>query len=343
MSSGSKLSSRHRLRLVLRRAALPLLALVRRAAPVRGVWTIFAGHEVGEGNPHLPASMRIGAPALERRLRWAARTGRVVTVREGLSLHAREEEARPLLSFSFDDGYRGVASCAAPLLRSLGLRATLFVHTGTWGGAWLPWTDRFFALERALGGVALAEALAARLACGENLRSAARSSAYELKSALHRECEPDARDAALEELFARELGSAGELARSIYLQPDELPALEDVFEIASHGVRHRRHALLDPGAQRAEIQGARAELERALGHPVEGFAYPFGRAADLPSGDGSLLLHSGHAYACTMLEGANHRGADPYRLKRWPLEEIAPLAELHALVRGGLTARWMRR
>ncbi|MBL8896710.1 MAG: polysaccharide deacetylase family protein [Planctomycetes bacterium] len=335
-------SARHRARLALRRAALPALACARRLRPVRGIWTIFAGHEVGDGLPHLPPSMRISTAALEQRVRWALACGRVVSVREGLSLHAREEERRPLLSFSFDDAYRGVATHAAPLLRRLGVRATLFVHTGTWSGDWLPWTDLFFALERALGPLRLADALAPSLGPEAPLLEAARRSAYELKSALHRACDEPRRDAALRELHQRELGGLEALARSIYLRPEELPALEDVFEIASHGVRHRRQALLDAGAQRAEIEGARASLQAALGHPVEGFAYPFGREADLPASDAALLLHSGHAYACTMIEGANATGADPYRLKRWPLEERASACELASLVRGGFP-RWLRR
>jgi peptidoglycan/xylan/chitin deacetylase (PgdA/CDA1 family) len=342
MSAIGSAGMRHRARRALRRLALPVLALARRCRPARGTWTIFAGHEVGAGLPHLPDSMRISAAALEQRVRWALARGRVVTVREGLSLHAREEERRPLISFSFDDAYRGIATEAAPLLRRLGVRATLFAHTGTWSGEWVPWTDLFFALERALGAPRLARALAVELEPRDALLGAAERSTYELKSVLHRGCDEERRDAALRALHERELGSMAGLAREIYLQPEELPALEDVFEIASHGVYHRRHARLDAGAQRAEIQGARASLERALGHPVEGFAYPFGRAADLPDADGALLLHSGHAYACTMIEGVNLRGADPYRLKRWPLEESTPASELEALVRGGLP-RWLRR
>ncbi|MBK9384058.1 MAG: polysaccharide deacetylase family protein [Planctomycetes bacterium] len=342
MSARGSADTRHRARRALRRWALPVWALARRCRPARGTWLIFAGHEVGSELPHLPDSMRISVAALERRVRWALARGRVVTVREGLSLHAREEERRPLISFSFDDAYRGIATEAAPLLRRLGVRATLFVHTGTWTGEWLPWTDLYFALERALGAVPLARALAAELEPREALLAAAERSSYELKSVLHRGCDEERRDGALRALHERELGGAAGLARSIYLQPDELCAVEDVFEIASHGVRHRRHARLDAGAQRAEIQGARASLEGALGHPVEGFAYPFGRSADLPEADGALLLHSGHAYACTMIEGVNRRGSDPYRLRRWPLEELASESELSALVRGGLP-RWLRR
>jgi len=55
------------------------------------------------------------------------------------------------------------------------------------------------------------------------------------------------------------------------------------LEIASHGRTHISLAGIDPAALRDETYGSRTDLDRLLGAPVRGFAYPYG-SVDGPSG-----------------------------------------------------------
>lgn len=70
----------------------------------------------------------VSPAAFRRQMEWLARERiEAVTLREALAARAVAGGASRRVALTFDDGYDGVARHAAPLLRALGFRATIFV------------------------------------------------------------------------------------------------------------------------------------------------------------------------------------------------------------------------
>jgi peptidoglycan/xylan/chitin deacetylase (PgdA/CDA1 family) len=69
------------------------------------------------------------------------------------------------------------------------------------------------------------------------------------------------------------------------------------LEIASHGRTHISLAGIDPAVLRDETYGSRTDLDRLLGAPVRGFAYPYG-SVDGPAR--AAVSGAGYTYACAV-------------------------------------------
>lgn len=97
------------------------------------------------------------------------------------------------------------------------------------------------------------------------------------------------------------------------------------FEIGSHTVWHAN--LVKTPDKRPEIGEGKATLEKWLGHPVVGFAYPFGtyRPADIAE-----IHRVGFKYAVTIRQGAELRRELPYR---WPRNIMTDFDEPDALIK----------
>lgn len=84
-------------------------------------------------------------------------------------------------------------------------------------------------------------------------------------------------------------------------------------EIAAHGLRHRPLDGLSQQEAQREMALARRTLEQAIGCPVSGLAYPYGRTSE------SLRVATGKAgfrWAATARGGRNHAGTPRLSLRR---------------------------
>ena len=70
--------------------------------------------------------------------------------------------------------------------------------------------------------------------------------------------------------------SPGRLGREGFIARTEVASLYMGHEVASHGYNHLHLSQLSPGDLRAELRDGRSALEDLLGHPVTGFASPYG-------------------------------------------------------------------
>lgn len=168
-------------------------------------------------------------------------------------------QGRPLprgaVLVTFDDGDRSVLEVAAPILRSRGIPAVVFVIAGLLGGARPPWW----------------EVVRARIARGERLPGhgpLAPAAAVRLLKAM-----PDAERRGVVAL----LEAVGEAPSKPQLTAPEL------LELERSGIAVGNHTLSHPSLPRcadavlaAEIGGAHRLLEEALGHAPRAFAYPYG-------------------------------------------------------------------
>jgi peptidoglycan/xylan/chitin deacetylase (PgdA/CDA1 family) len=88
------------------------------------------------------------------------------------------------------------------------------------------------------------------------------------------------------------------------------------FDIGAHTRTHADLGLVDGTAAREEIFGARTEIERQLGRPVDLFAYPYGRRANMSESNRALVKAAGFRCCCSCHGGLAPPGADPFRLQR---------------------------
>ncbi len=121
-------------------------------------------------------------------------------------------------------------------------------------------------------------------------------------------------------------------------------ARHPLLDFQAHGVEHLRLPALDDDAARAEIAGAREQIELELGTQADAFCYAAGLFGER---EVALVREAGYRCAVTTASGVNAEGADPYRLKRlmvsWADDERRFAVKLAA---GGLAesplARWAR-
>jgi len=118
-----------------------LTALARRVSTgvVLCYHNVAAGTDAGHSDRlglHMPL------PTFERQMRWLAGHYDVVPLAQLVDRVSRSESLRGLAAVTFDDGYGGVFEHAWPLLRDLGIPATVFVVADAPGrdeGFW--WDD----------------------------------------------------------------------------------------------------------------------------------------------------------------------------------------------------------
>ncbi|MCS6926617.1 MAG: polysaccharide deacetylase family protein [Candidatus Binatia bacterium] len=92
----------------------------------------------------------------------------------------------------------------------------------------------------------------------------------------------------------------------------------DLVTIGAHTVTHpllTKHPL---PLQREEIRASKEHLEKLLGHPVIGFAYPYGGYTRATL---SVVREAGFTYACTTRAEGVRRGTDPFELPRFEVED----------------------
>ena len=132
---------------------------------------------------------------------------------------------------TFDDGYRDNHDVLLPILQSMGATATIYVQTGPMKGR-LNWLHHYFWALHEIGPHELAERLAQEVEQA-HLKSDLRSlpvqtdaAEYEMKRLMKYEVTPADRDAVLRNVFEALGGVDADLARDVYLGPEECRNLD---------------------------------------------------------------------------------------------------------------------
>lgn len=224
----------------------------------------------------------------------------------------REGSAPPrAVALTFDDGYAECLYAARPLLERHGVPATVFVATGALGRPF--WWDE---VERIAGAV---DPPAGPPVPGPGGRThvvrAPAGPALALRlHALLLPLAPEARTEAIDRLRAW-AGAPDGPGRHRALTPDEIVRLSEggLIEIGAHTVTHAPLASLAAAAQRAEVEGSRADLAAILGRPPAGFSYPNGSVSRATA---AIVREAGFAHACGSRFDVARRRGDPWRLPR---------------------------
>lgn len=213
---------------------------------------------------------------------------------------------------TFDDGLADHAEIVAPILDARGLRGTFFVAGETLTNPRMLPAHAVHLLVANLGYDHFARELHEMLHTLDPQRDwtddadesdALRTYHYEppdrarLKYQLNMVLPAELRNAAIDALFERFVGSTAEWSRRWYLQWDQLRAMQEKgHTIGGHGHSHEPLGRMSPDDQRRDIESVAAVLEGGLGRGVRPFCLPFGSHNEATS---KFCRAAGFAHAFT--------------------------------------------
>jgi peptidoglycan/xylan/chitin deacetylase (PgdA/CDA1 family) len=257
--------------------------------------------------PSLPTAVFAGQMA------HIARHYRVLTAEDLAARLQGGRVPRNALAITFDDGYRDNLTHAAPILKRLGLPATIFLVTGHIDTPRVLWFDRLAMAFKS------ATARRVELADGRVLSLGTvgdRLAALDTALALLKRLSDDERSASVEGLIAS-LRPNPERPKRLMLSWDEVDALRGLgFSIGAHTVTHPILSRLTPARAWEEIHGSKLAIEKALGEPVRAFAYPNGRPDDYNETVTRLVHDAGFTCALTTRRGLNDTDTPVLELRR---------------------------
>lgn len=243
-----------------------------------------------------------------RMLEHVARRFHVVTTEEFVSGGASGNGAKPACLITFDDGWQDNYTTAYPLLKKLGLPATILLATGMVGGSETFWVERL------------------RAAC----RSSQRLS--ELQERIVRATTAAARnlEEAIEKLKRMSHERRAELLSGILddgvaCDGDRMLTWDQVREMAANGIDFGGHTDSHPllpyekdAVIDLEVRTCKRKVEEATGKPVRAFAYPNG---DWDARARSSVQAAGYLCAFTTRRGWDKAAADRFTIPRILLHE----------------------
>jgi peptidoglycan/xylan/chitin deacetylase (PgdA/CDA1 family) len=185
-----------------------------------------------------------------------------------------KKTARPMVVFTFDDGYRDNATCAAPIFAKYKVPWCLYLTSGFPDGTcnywWRLLEEALWSrptldidvpgLSRTFPTSTLSEKQAAFL----EIRTLVQRQGIDLLPYLQ-----DRYDLKGDQLLAKEAMSWSDVKELLN---------DKNFELGAHTVSHPVLSKLDDDAARAEIAGSRSRISEATGIAVNHFAYPYGDA-----------------------------------------------------------------
>ena len=282
----------------------------------------------GSAREVLP-SLLVSAVTLRRQLQQLAREREIVSLDEARrrldAPSSREDRALDVAAITFDDGYVGVHDLALPLLRDLGIPATVYVPTGYIGTERRLLHDRLFAaLSELSRRRVLPEAAGLPAPLQKLLDSCAGNGVASTLDQLIAQLPHDALVAIAVGLETRLRIREQDLPASTRLMSwEDLRALKaGGVEVGGHTVNHVALANVTLARARAEIEGCCDHIASELGEPPRHFAYPNGLYTPRVRG---AVAAAGFTSAVTTEDVENRRGGDLFSLKRKTIWENSTL------------------
>jgi peptidoglycan/xylan/chitin deacetylase (PgdA/CDA1 family) len=246
-------------------------------------------------------------------------------------IHGTELPPRAFL-VTFDDGYKNNLTVAAPILKSFGIPAIVFVSTGYIE------TKRFFWFHEMSLRILDWQVDEIRLPL-EDRPAAVPKAPFERRLLARRaveQCKTIPNEARLE--YLNYLRSQN-LARSVdgneefeAMNWDEVRGLGRFgIEVGSHTVEHPILSQLSVPEASAELRESKQTIERELQSPCYALAYPNGRSVDYSGEVAASAREAGYALAFT---GEDRLGPDTMSVGRVLVPGELPLSAFAARVSG---------
>lgn len=255
--------------------------------------------------------------AFEAQMSFLADRCQVLPLQE---LVARLRDGDPIppwtAAVTFDDGYRDNFLYAHPVLKKLGLRATLFVSTGYIGTGEVLWNDRIsWAVKQTRKTTVEFQFRNGREVFGLDGIGQRTHTLERILESL--KPYPDAEKKVAVDGLIKELRCADNSAVPLMLSWDELRRMDqEGWGIGSHTVTHPILSRVDLQQVRQELEGSKHSIESELQVPVELMAYPNGKRDDFTPAVKNLVRECGFKGAVTTLGGFNAGPVDPFEIAR---------------------------
>jgi peptidoglycan/xylan/chitin deacetylase (PgdA/CDA1 family) len=307
-----------------------LAGVLRRRSP-RGVVLLY--HRVA-GPRRDPQQLDVSPENFDGQIETIARAAAPLALDEFEARRRAGTLPPRAVAVTFDDGYADNLLAAA-LLERRGVPATVFVTAGMTGADrefWWDDAERIAFSPRRLDppvpGLAIEwttadaapfdDALDDRWSIVQPTTPTARHRLYRAICESMHALETPAREARIHAL--REWAGVREAARQSHraMTAAELHAFvaRPGMTIGAHTMTHPSLSALTPAAQRDELAGSRATLERELGGAVRAVAYPYGTRADVSDDTVRAARAAGFDFAMANEAGAAWRWSSRWRVPR---------------------------
>ncbi|HHC73067.1 MAG TPA: polysaccharide deacetylase family protein [Thiotrichales bacterium] len=290
-----------------------LAARLRWNGGTRGALCILIYHQVLDA----PSDVWPGDPdrdQFRRVMRLLARHCNVLPLPEAIDRLQAGTLPPRAVCITFDDGYRNNHDVAWPIMKALGLPATIFVSTGFLDGGCM-WNDQVI--------LAVHRCPASKLDLSDlGLGNHQLGGTAERRRVI---------DTLLRRIKYMPLRQRNEVLpvineRCASVPPTDLMMTSDQVrslanegvEIGGHTVNHPILHCEDTETVEWEIRTGKRRLEEIVGHPIDSFAYPNGApGVDFTRRDVEIVRHCGFRRAVTTRQGCAHTGAATHLLPRF--------------------------
>ncbi|HWU91393.1 MAG TPA: polysaccharide deacetylase family protein [Kofleriaceae bacterium] len=296
---------------------------LRRAVTLRTI-SIVTYHRIADlddDDPYDPEVIDATPAQFRRHVEMLARIGTPIGIDTLIrALDGGTLPPNPVM-ITFDDGYRSCREVALPILRRLGVPATVFVATAFADQRRLYWWDQIAAVLHLARGRRAELAYPHPLRIDTNDPGTRRRLTATIKNTRGLDLDRFLRElrAALRVPWSPELEAR--LAASLIMSWDDIRALANAgLDVESHSRDHRVLETLDGDALCDDLVGSRRDLEAQLGRPVRAIAYPVGRRP--PARVRRAVAEAGYQIGLTNATGVNYlwpeamRPVDPFDLRR---------------------------
>ncbi|HEY2745055.1 MAG TPA: polysaccharide deacetylase family protein [Polyangia bacterium] len=237
---------------------------------------------------------------------------------------------RPAVLVTFDDGYRDYHDLAYPVLKRLGIPATVFVVTSLLDDGGMLWTDQVqsAALTCRRDRVTLPWSGESVVLTDDDARAALGT-----RARAHLKSIPDGARREVVTTLLHELGDPPEKPRQM-LTWDEVRATLPLTTYGGHSHTHPIMSRLSSDAAEREIRTCKERIAAETGRAPTTFAYPNGRRSDYTPETQAILRRHGFTLAFATSEGIAGADSDWLAIKRMPAESAHDLGELAWLAAG---------
>jgi len=276
--------------------------------------------------------LRVGRDRFERQMRYVAARYHVVPLDQLLDPSVSSRDGKPLAAITFDDGYKNVYHVAYPVLRQLGLPATVFVIPDFSLHGRMPWWERLRALVAGTRRpVAIVPIQGMRRYVPLITVGDREELLVQLAAELHG-VPPEAREESLTRLAADLGAEERSQPRSAPLSVDELrEMISGGITVGSHGRSHDSFLHLSYQALFAELTESKQILELVTGQPVTWLAYPYG---DYSGTSIDAVRRAGYRGAVTTSPRLYDAAADPHAIPRICVDDNLSFAHFIVAVSG---------
>lgn len=274
--------------------------------------------------------------AFRRQLCFLKENFNVISLTEAIRFMRDGRTLGTAAVITFDDGFQNVYSLAFPILRELGLPATVFLTTGFIGTADTPWACRLH--------LGLTETTQTSLAwddCNFDLSGAmakARASA-DIQSRLKRLPQPELLEEVHRILMTLVIDPHSPIPVDSpfrMLDPGAIAEMSysGLVEFGAHTATHAILSALPLESRCNEIRASLNAVKALTGKPCTLFAYPNGGKQDYDAQTLSILQQCGVKAAVTSIPGSVGSGSSLLELRRYPIGPGLSMQQFEAMVKG---------